>query len=97
LRPTLLRVVAGVGLLVGLIAGVVATTSAAPDDPGQPTLFFPWVPNNDAIAGIAGIHGAITIQNLEVFPVTVTLSDAAGAELTSITLNPRASQTWTAE
>jgi len=97
LRPTLLRVVVGVGLLVGLIAGVVATTSAAPDDPGQPTLFFPWVPNNDAIAGIAGIHGAITIQNLEVFPVTVTLSDAAGAELTSITLNPRASQTWTAE
>jgi len=31
----------GLGLLVGLIAGVVATTSAAPDDPGQPTLFFP--------------------------------------------------------
>src|SRR5690606_9519937 len=84
-------------LLVGLIAGAIATTSAAPDEPGQPTLFFPWVPNDDDIAGIEGVTGSITIQNLEIFPVAVTITDADYNELTSITLNPRASQDWTAD
>ena len=97
MRRTLLHVVMGLGLLVGLIAGVVATTSAAPDDPGQPTLFFPWVPREDDLAGIAGISGTVTIQNLEVFPVNVAVKDAGGATLTSIRLNPRASQSWRAD
>src|SRR5690606_20047714 len=97
LRRTLLHIVVGLGLLVGLIAGAIATTSAAPDEPGQPTLFFPWVPNDDDIAGIEGVTGSITIQNLEIFPVAVTITDADYNELTSITLNPRASQNWTAD
>src|SRR5690606_11596189 len=60
-------------------------------------IYFPWVPNNDTIAGIEGVTGSITVQNVEPFAVDVTVSDAAGNELTSITLNPRASQTWTAD
>src|SRR5690606_19018821 len=82
----------------GLFAGAIAPASAVgPESPGEPHIFFPWVPNNDTIAGIEGITGSITVQNVEIYPVDVTITDADGNELTSITLNPRASQTWTAD
>src|SRR5690606_6215845 len=69
----------------------------APEEPGEGAIYFPWVPNDDSLAGIDGITGSVTVQNLEGFAVDVTLTDADGNELTSITLNPRASQTWTAD
>jgi len=83
-------------LVASLSIGTVAPAAAAPDSPGEGTIYFPWVPNNASLAGIAGISGAITVQNVEPFPVKVTVKDAAGNELTSLTLNPRASQSWTA-
>ena len=55
------------------------------------------MPREDDLAGIAGISGTVTIQNLEVFPVNVAVKDAGGATLTSIRLNPRASQSWRAD
>src|SRR5690606_24554582 len=63
---------------------------------GELEIFFPWVPHNDTLGGVEGVTGSITVQNLEPFAVDVEVYDAAGNELTSITLNPRASQTWTA-
>src|SRR5690606_33019500 len=82
----------------GLIAGAIAPASAVgPESPGEPHIFFPGVPNNGTVAGIEGITGSITVQSVEIYPVDVTVTDAAGNELTSITLNPRASQTWTAD
>ena len=94
------------GLLVSMLAGVVGSASAAPEDhsllywldpDNGGSVIFPWVPNDDSLAGIDGVTGTVTVQNLEIFPVDVTLYDAAGNELTTITLNPRASQTWRAD
>jgi len=96
-RKTFLHLALALGLITGLFVGAIAPAGAAPDDPGAGAIFFPWVPNNDSIAGIEGINGSIVVQNLEPFAVDVTLTDADGNELTSITLNPRASQTWTAD
>ncbi|MDI3340031.1 MAG: DUF4815 domain-containing protein [Sphaerobacter sp.] len=93
---TWLRALLGLSLLASLIIGPAATARAAPEEPGQPTLYFPWVPYHDALGGIDGITGAITVQNLEVFPVDVTVTDAAGRTLARLTLNPRAAQTWDA-
>src|SRR5690606_18020223 len=92
-----LHLALALGLITGLFVGAIAPAGAAPDDPGEGAIFFPWVPNNDSLAGIDGITGSVTVQNLEPFAVDVTLYDADYNELTDITLNPRASQTWTAD
>ena len=98
MRKRLLNLAVALGLVTGLFVGAIAPAGASgPEIPGPSALFFPWVPNNDTIAGIEGINGSVTIQNVEPYPVDVTITDASGNELTSITLNPRASQTWTAE
>ncbi|MGV2385136.1 MAG UNVERIFIED_CONTAM: hypothetical protein LOD86_07700, partial [Thermobifida fusca] len=96
MRKKFLHLALALGLITGLFVGAIAPAGAAPDDPGAGAIFFPWVPNNDSIAGIEGINGSIVVQNLEPFSVHVDVYDAAGNELTSITLNPRASQGWTA-
>ena len=98
MKKRLLNIAVALGLVCGLFVGVIAPAGASgPEIPGPGALYFPWVPNNDTIAGIEGINGSVTIQNVETEPVYVTLWDAAGNELTSITLNPRASQTWRAD
>src|SRR5690606_25234216 len=43
-----------------------------------------------------GITGSVTIQNVEAFPLEVTVTAYAGNS-TTITLNPRASQTFDAD
>jgi len=95
-RKKFLHLALALGLITGLFVGAIAPAGAAPDDPGAGAIFFPWVPNNDSLAGIEGINGSIVVQNLEPFSVHVDVYDADFNELTSITLNPRASQGWTA-
>ncbi|MDI3340022.1 MAG: hypothetical protein QJR03_05775 [Sphaerobacter sp.] len=104
MRRRVIHLLAALGLLAGMLAGVVGSASAAPENPGANwrdpeggAIFFPWVPNNDTLAGGEGVTGSVTVQNLEGFPVDVTISDAAGNELASLTLNPRASQTFEAD
>ena len=98
MKKRLLNIALVLGLVTGLVAGAIAPAGAAgPEFPGESSIYFPWVPNNDTIAGIEGMNGSVTVQNVEILPVDVTLTDAAGQELTTITLNPRASQTWTAD
>jgi len=98
LKKRLLNIAVALGLVSGLFVGAIAPAGASgPEFPGESRIYFPWVPNNDTIAGIEGITGSVTIQNVEAYPVDVTLTDAAGNELTSITLNPRASQTFEAD
>ncbi|ACZ39395.1 hypothetical protein [Sphaerobacter thermophilus] len=96
MRKKFLHLAMALGLITGLFVGAIAPAAAAPEEPGEGAIYFPWVPNNDSLAGIDGITGSVTVQNLEPFSVHVDVYDAAGNELTSITLNPRASQTWTA-
>jgi len=96
-RKKFLHLAMALGLITGLFLGAIAPAAAAPEEPGEGTIYFPWVPNDDSLAGIDGITGSVTVQNLEVFTVDVTLYDADYNELTSITLNPRASQTFTAD
>jgi len=96
-RKKFLHLAMALGLITGLFVGAIAPAAAAPEEPGEGAIYFPWVPNDDSLAGIDGITGSVTVQNLEGFAVDVTLTDADGNELTSITLNPRASQTWTAD
>ena len=97
MRKKFLHLAMALGLVTGLFVGAIAPAAAAPEEPGEGAIYFPWVPNDDSLAGIDGITGSVTVQNLEPFAVDVTLTDADGNELTSITLNPRASQTWTAD
>ncbi|MFS8533477.1 MAG: hypothetical protein FWJ91_17135, partial [Sphaerobacter thermophilus] len=96
MRKKFLHLALALGLISSLFVGAIAPAAAAPEEPGEGAIYFPWVPNNDSIAGIEGINGSIVVQNLEPFSVHVDVYDAAGNELTSITLNPRASQGWTA-
>lgn len=96
MRRTLIHVLLGLSLIAGLITALTVNTTAAPEDPGYGRIYFPWVPEDDTFSGIDGVHGSITVQNLEVFPITINVMDAAEDSLTSLRLNPRASQTLTA-
>ena len=41
--------------------------------------------------------GSVTVQNLEVFPISVNLYSASGSSLAgNVLLNPRASKSWSA-
>lgn len=84
MRKKFLHLALALGLITGLFVGAIAPAGAAPDDPGAGAIFFPWVPNNDSIAGIEGINGSIVVQNLEPFAVDVEVWDAAGNELLSL-------------
>lgn len=62
MKKRLLNAAVALGLMGGLFAGAIAPASAVgPESPGEPHIFFPWVPNNDTIAGIEGITGSITV------------------------------------
>src|SRR5690606_15049729 len=81
MRRRFVHLVTTLGLLAGMLAGVVGSASAAPDDPSllywlSPaggSIFFPWVPNDDSLAGIDGVSGSVTVQNVEIYPVDVTV------------------------
>jgi hypothetical protein len=83
------------GLFAGSLASVGATSPTyGPQVPGNNMLFFPFVHNGTTEEGMK-FTGAVDIQNLEVFPINVTLMDASGATLAGpFLLNPRASKTW---
>ncbi|PZM88806.1 MAG: hypothetical protein DIU79_16315, partial [Actinobacteria bacterium] len=93
MKKRLLNIAVALGLVCGLFVGAIAPAGASgPEFPGPGALYFPWVPNNDTIAGIEGINGSVTIQNVEAYAVDVTVKAYNGGSAT-ITLNPRASQT----
>ncbi|MDI3340536.1 MAG: hypothetical protein QJR03_08390 [Sphaerobacter sp.] len=96
MRTRILHLAVALGLATALLAAVIAPVGAEPATAVTGRIYFPWVPNNDGIAGVAGVSGAITVQNLEVFAVDVVVRDAAGTKLAAMTLQPRAAQVWTA-
>ena len=95
MKKRLLNIAVALGLVSGLFVGAIAPAGAlGPEEPAT-TIYFPWVPNDDTIAGIEGITGSVTIQNLETYPIEVTVT-AYDGDSETITLNPRASQTFSA-
>lgn len=100
-----LNLTVAIGLIAVVFATAAATVSAntpfsptyGPEQPGNPTIFFPFVHNASTVDGIANVSGAVAIQNLELFPVSVNVMDASWNVLAgNVLLNPRASKTWTA-
>lgn len=85
------------GLFAGSLASVGATSPVyGPENPGASTIFFPFVHNGTTVDGMK-FDGQVVVQNLEVFPIDVTVADASGKALASnVLLNPRASKTWSA-
>jgi len=67
-RKKFLHLAMALGLITGLFVGAIAPAAAAPEEPGEGTIYFPWVPNDDSLAGIDGITGSVTVQNLEGSP-----------------------------
>ncbi|MCM8750706.1 DUF4815 domain-containing protein, partial [Thermomicrobiaceae bacterium CFH 74404] len=69
-----------------------------PEEPGLNAIFFPHIPNGvDLEAGNGPWYGVITVQNLEDFAVDLELlAPGTGDVLTTATLNPHASKTFSA-
>ncbi|ACZ39394.1 hypothetical protein [Sphaerobacter thermophilus] len=63
-RKKFLHLALALGLISSLFVGAIVPAAAAPDDPGELEIFFPWVPHNDTLGGVEGVTGSITVQNL---------------------------------
>jgi len=78
LKKRLLNIAVALGLVSGLFIGAIAPAGAqsgfGPENPGWENIYFPWVPHDDTIAGIEGITGSVTVQNVEIYPVKVTVT-----------------------
>lgn len=72
-RPRILSLVAALALVVTLFGGAASLAAAAPitDQSVMTSLYFPWVPNGETLAGAGPWNGAVTIQNLEASSVVV--------------------------
>jgi len=96
LHTRLLRLAVALGLVAALFAAAISPTVAASEDAVVGRIYFPWVPHNNTIAGVAGVTGAIVVQNVEPVAVDVVVKTTTGEKLAALTLKPRASQVWTA-
>src|SRR5690606_4163989 len=84
------------GLATALLTAAISPAVADSADAVVDRIYFPWVPHNNTIAGISGVTGAIIVQNVEPLAVDVVVKNTVGEKLAGLTLNPRASQVWTA-
>ncbi|HLI52404.1 MAG TPA: hypothetical protein VKU87_11435 [Thermomicrobiaceae bacterium] len=76
-----LNVAIAFGMIVGLLAGVVGSASAATPTTaygGQNWIFYPWVPNGETVDNTGPWYGSITIQNVEDSPIQVTFGPTGG-------------------
>ena len=96
LHTRLLRLAVALGLATALLTAAISPAVADSADAVVDRIYFPWVPHNNTIAGISGVTGAIIVQNVEPLAVDVVVKNTVGEKLAGLTLNPRASQVWTA-
>jgi len=92
------------GLVIGLMAGVVGSASAADTSPSGTSnqwIYFPYVPNGAQIGTpqTGPWYGTITIQNVESFRVNIAFGQTAAGinNNLSTTLEAHASKTFTAD
>lgn len=103
MRKRFLNITFALGLVVGLMAGVVGSASAADNSPADGTsqwIFFPYVPNGEMLDGAGPWYGTVTIQNTEDFRVGISFGQTASGVDTSqnyTTLEPHASKTFSAD
>src|SRR6185312_7140781 len=100
-----LNVTFALGLVLGLMAGVVGSASAASGDAAtlagtqNQWIFFPYVPNGEMLDGAGPWYGTVTIQNIEDFRVDISFGQTASGVNNSnmTTLEPHASKTFSAD
>ncbi|HEX7101521.1 MAG TPA: DUF4815 domain-containing protein [Nitrolancea sp.] len=98
-----LNVTFALGLVIGLMAGVVGSASAADTSPAgteSQWIFFPYVPNGEMLDGAGPWYGTVTIQNTEDYRVIISFGQTAGGVDTSqhsTTLEAHASKTFSAD
>ncbi|MCM8750465.1 hypothetical protein NET02_15045, partial [Thermomicrobiaceae bacterium CFH 74404] len=97
----LVHLLVALGLVAGALAGAVVPAGAqppGPEVPGKNAIFFPYIPNGvDIEEGNGPWYGVIAVQNLEDRAVDIEIISAAGDSITTATLNPHASKTFSAD
>jgi hypothetical protein len=69
MRTRLSRVILMLAIITSLSGAVPAALAAPPPY----YVSFPWVPNGAMLGELGPFTGAVTIQNLEIVPITVTI------------------------